>query len=75
MAAPTLSLSGHEGAIYSLSFSPGGEYLASASFDHKVFLWDVYDENCKNYNVLSGHKNAVLEVFAKAYIYPVFLLC
>lgn len=24
-------------------------------------LWDVYGE-CRNYNVLSGHKNAVLEV-------------
>ena len=24
-------------------------------------LWDVYG-SCKNYNVLSGHKNAVLEV-------------
>lgn len=26
-----------------------------------VVLWDVYGE-CRNYNVLSGHKNAVLEV-------------
>ncbi len=26
-----------------------------------LVLWDVYGE-CKNYNVLSGHKNAVLEV-------------
>lgn len=24
-------------------------------------LWDVYGE-CRNYNVLAGHKNAVLEV-------------
>jgi Prp8 binding protein len=26
-----------------------------------LVLWDVYGE-CRNYNVLSGHKNAVLEV-------------
>lgn len=26
-----------------------------------LVLWDVYGD-CRNYNVLSGHKNAVLEV-------------
>jgi Prp8 binding protein len=29
--------------------------------DKNIFLWDVYDDN-KNYNVLSGHKNAILQI-------------
>jgi len=54
-------LSGHEGAVLSISFDPTGKHLCSGSFDRQIFLWDVYGE-CKNYNVLRGHKNAVLEV-------------
>jgi Prp8 binding protein len=42
-------------------FSPDGQCIASASFDKEVFLWRTYDEN-ENYNVIRGHKNAVLEV-------------
>ncbi|KAF4323293.1 hypothetical protein BBO99_00002253 [Phytophthora kernoviae] len=45
LLAPTMLLSGHSAAVYSLKF----------------ILWDVYGE-CRNYNVLHGHKNAVLEV-------------
>jgi len=33
----------------------------SICLNHVIVLWDVYGE-CKNYNVLRGHKNAVLEV-------------
>jgi Prp8 binding protein len=29
--------------------------------DKNIFLWDVYNDN-KNYHVLNGHKNAVLQV-------------
>lgn len=61
LAAPTMLLTGHEGAIYSLCFDPSGQHLVSSSFDRQILLWDVYGE-CKNYNVLSGHKNAVIEV-------------
>ncbi|KAE9052949.1 U5 small nuclear ribonucleoprotein [Phytophthora rubi] len=61
LLAPTMLLSGHSAAVYSLKFSPSGQHLASASFDRSILLWDVYGE-CRNYHALSGHKNAVLEV-------------
>ena len=67
---PTMQLTGHEGPVYSISFDSTGRYLASASFDRDIFLWDITaspaaegsDAAKSNYNVLSGHKNAVLEV-------------
>ncbi|KDO31632.1 hypothetical protein SPRG_03552 [Saprolegnia parasitica CBS 223.65] len=61
LLAPTMLLSGHSAAVYSMAFSPNGKSVASASFDKSIFLWNVYGE-CANYNVLSGHKNAVLQV-------------
>ncbi|GAB9469613.1 hypothetical protein Gpo141_00006886 [Globisporangium polare] len=61
LAAPTMLLTGHSAAVYSLKFDPSGQHAASSSFDRSILLWDVYGE-CRNYNVLSGHKNAVLEV-------------
>lgn len=54
-------LTGHSGAVYSLQFHPSGQHLASASFDRRIYLWDVYGE-CDNYAALEGHKSAVLEV-------------
>jgi len=35
-------LSGHEGPVSSLSFSPTGNFLASGSWDKSVRLWNVY---------------------------------
>ena len=57
----TVALTGHTKPIFSISFSPNGENLASASLDETILLWDSFGEN-KNYNVLTGHKNAVLNV-------------
>ena len=62
LAAPNMCLSGHEGAIYCASFEPiAGNTLATAGLDAKVFLWSVFGE-CTNFNVLAGHKNAILEM-------------
>ncbi|CEG47975.1 u5 small nuclear ribonucleoprotein 40 kda [Plasmopara halstedii] len=61
LLAPTMLLSGHSAAVYSLKFSPTGQHAATGSFDRSILLWDVYGE-CRNYSMLSGHKNAVLEV-------------
>ena len=60
--APIMLLAGHEAPIYSVKFSPGGEHLASAGAERKIFLWEVYGEECANFNVLSGHKNAIVEL-------------
>lgn len=36
LAAPEMYLSGHEGAVYSLSFDPSGQHLCSASMDKTI---------------------------------------
>lgn len=60
--SPNMLLSGHEGTVYSCAFDPSGKILASGSKDRNIFLWEVFGEECTNYNVLKGHKNAVLDV-------------
>lgn len=63
LSAPNVQLKGHSGAIYSCDFNPTGELLASGSMDKSILLWEIFgEEGCKNYNVLNGHKGAVLEV-------------
>ncbi|KAK1410295.1 hypothetical protein QVD17_36830 [Tagetes erecta] len=39
------SLNGHRDAVYTISFSPNGEYLASGSADKMVNIWSV--KECK----------------------------
>lgn len=36
-------LAGHNEPVYSVAFSPDGEYLASGSFDKHLFIWRVRD--------------------------------
>ncbi|KAL9245817.1 hypothetical protein vseg_019423 [Gypsophila vaccaria] len=35
------SLNGHREAVYSVAFSPNGEYLASGSFDRSLHVWSL----------------------------------
>ena len=60
LAAPTMQLTGHTGSVYALEYSPDGSALCSASFDKTCLLWS--HGNYENYNVLQGHKNAVLDL-------------
>jgi len=58
-------LTGHLSEIYSLKFSPDGQYLASAGNDRLIYFWEVFPPNdtpTKNIGVLKGHKNAILEL-------------
>ncbi|KAL2409050.1 Periodic tryptophan protein 2-like protein [Exophiala dermatitidis] len=38
-------LSGHEGPISTLSFTPDGRYLVSGSWDHTIRVWSVFDRS------------------------------
>jgi len=59
--APTMVVSGHEGEVLSVEFSPDGRNFASSSVDRNICVYEVYGE-CKNWCLLKGHQNAVLEV-------------
>lgn len=54
-------LSGHEGPVYSIKFNSAGNLLASGGHDKNIFLWDIYNK-CRNFSVIRGHKNAVLDM-------------
>ncbi len=62
LASSTMLLQGHSAAAYTTQFNPAGDALATGSFDKQILLWDVYGEECRNYNVLTGHTNAVLDL-------------
>lgn len=61
LASPTMKLSGHKGSIYTLAYDPLGEVLCSGSFDSSCLLWNASSGQYDNFNVLSGHKNAILD--------------
>jgi eukaryotic-like serine/threonine-protein kinase len=55
-------LTGHRGFVYCVAFSNDGRFLASASGDRTVRVWDVASVKCVA--VLTGHSD---EVFAAAF--------
>ncbi len=62
LSASNMHLTGHKGAVYTCAFDPSGNTLASAGMDKNIFLWDTFGAECRNFNVMIGHKNAVLEI-------------
>lgn len=61
LESPTMVLTGHEGPVHSVKFNPSGNYLASASHDKLILLWEVYGE-CRNTLALKGHQSDVLDL-------------
>ncbi|EXM16382.1 hypothetical protein V3481_010651 [Fusarium oxysporum f. sp. vasinfectum] len=53
-------LKGNGNAVYSVSFSPDGQYLASASRDKTIRIWDTTTGNCQA--TLEGHGDVVQSV-------------
>ena len=53
-------LEGHRAEVWSVSFSPNGQLLASASADRTVRLWRIEDGT--EVKIFQGHEAAVLSV-------------
>ena len=58
--APHHTLIAHNGWVYSVSFSPEGQTLASGSDDGTVRLWDVNTGNLLH--TLTAHRGSVYSV-------------
>lgn len=56
-AKERLTLRGHTGPILCVTFSPCGNYVATAGYDGEVRLWATYDGRCVS--VLQGHTSMV----------------
>jgi WD40 repeat protein/beta-lactamase regulating signal transducer with metallopeptidase domain len=54
---PIARLSGHTRAVLDVSFAPGNTYLATASADRSVRVWDA--ERWETLHTLNGHTEAV----------------
>jgi WD40 repeat protein len=63
LSAPYFShtLQGHAAGVFSVAFSPDGHWLASASADHTVRLWDLLQPGVPP-RILRGHKEEVWAV-------------
>ena len=55
-----LTLSGHDGPVTAVAFSPDASRLATASIDNSIKLWDA--TTGQNYLTLTGHDSPVNDV-------------
>ncbi len=58
--SPCKILTGHEGDVYCVTYSPDGKTVATASKDRTVRLWDA--ETAKELSALAGHTDEVSSV-------------
>ncbi|KAF2268305.1 WD repeat-containing protein [Lojkania enalia] len=61
LQSPVMELTGHSGEIFAARFDPTGQYIASGSMDRSILLWRTSGA-CENYGILTGHKQAVLDL-------------
>jgi ribosome assembly protein 4 len=57
---PIKRMTGHQNLVNHISFSPDGRYVASASFDSKIKLWN--GKSGEFMTTLHGHVGAVYQV-------------
>ncbi|KAK6589449.1 coatomer complex beta [Cryptosporidium xiaoi] len=71
---PNYTLSGHDGGINCLAYSPSAEkpYIATGSDDKTVRVWDYQTKQC--IQVLSGHTKAVRSILYHPQL-PLILSC
>lgn len=62
LPSPTMCFEGHSGAVYSCAFDHSGNTLATAGMDQGIYLWDIHRDKSNNFNVLKGHRNAILQL-------------
>lgn len=61
LQSPVMELTGHSGEVFAARFDPTGQYIASGSMDRSILLWRS-SGSCENYRMLTGHKQAVLDL-------------
>jgi WD40 repeat protein len=61
---PIKELRGHTAPVFAVAFRPDGERMASASSDHTIKVWDVY--NGRIIQTYDGHQAKVLALAYRA---------